>query len=308
MFGESETAWESKRGQAGRDPALRFARQLKQQGFLPTRHFVERFLQRVLARGMRFDPRAFRREFFAARHYRQTRPGYRTRIAVVRGVPVLYRRGGWAGERIVLVGVLPVGARPPTEPVSAPSLEMTFETDQRPYLSWPPSTWPPLTYEQEKKPGTIQRQYRRYKARGRPLSFLEWKGKYGPGVTRRHHLVPQEFVSVFKTTGKFKYPAVVRQLCTLNIDIHRLIVDIPESMHKKIHPQWNQELKAWFKKNPRFTKAQLRQQINSMLNKYEIPRRYRTPLERYGRGTRQPPFYKRHRMGKKKYQRRAAAK
>lgn len=123
---------EIKRGQAGRDAALRFARRLKRQGFWPTSHFVERFMQRVLARGLRFDSRAFRREFFAARHYRQTRPGYRTRIAIVRGVPVLYRRGGWNGERIVLVGVLPVGARPPVAPVGAPSLEALLEAGGKP--------------------------------------------------------------------------------------------------------------------------------------------------------------------------------
>ncbi|HQW38910.1 MAG TPA: hypothetical protein PLO00_09335, partial [Usitatibacteraceae bacterium] len=107
----------TRRGQAGRDAALRFARRLKQQGFLPTHHFAERFLQRVLARGLRFDPRTFRREFFAARHYRQTRPGFSTRIAVVRGVPVIYRRDGRTGERIVLVSVLSVGKQPPTAPV-----------------------------------------------------------------------------------------------------------------------------------------------------------------------------------------------
>ena len=89
MLGEYESTYESLRGQAGRNPAQRFARMLRRQGFLPKNHFVDRFLQRVLATGRRFDPRTFRSEFFRATHFKQTRPGYRTRIAVVRprGVP-----------------------------------------------------------------------------------------------------------------------------------------------------------------------------------------------------------------------------
>ena len=132
MCRECARSQETQRGQAGRDPALRFARRLKQQGFVPTRHFVERFLQRALGAGLRFDPRTFRREFLAARHFRQTRSGYQTRIAVVRGVPILYRRGGWNGERIVLVGVLPAGARPPVKPVKAPGREALFEAWETP--------------------------------------------------------------------------------------------------------------------------------------------------------------------------------
>jgi hypothetical protein len=151
MCQECESNYETRRGQAGRDAALRFARRLKQQGFLPTHHFAERFLQRVLARGLRFDPRTFRREFFAARHYRQTRPGFSTRIAVVRGVPVIYRRDGRTGERIVLVSVLSVGKQPPTAPVRAPSQEIMSETDPWSCSNWSPSAWSRLTYEQKKK-------------------------------------------------------------------------------------------------------------------------------------------------------------
>ena len=78
--------------------AWRFARQIVSQGFLPRRHFIDRIAERALGGGVRFDPRTFRTEFHRAAHYRQTRPGYTTRIAVVRGVPILYRIGGRVGN------------------------------------------------------------------------------------------------------------------------------------------------------------------------------------------------------------------
>lgn len=120
--------FESYRGQAGRNPALRFARLLRSQGFLPTQHFVERLRQRALALGVRFDPRTFRAEFLRGRHYRQTRPGYNTRIAVVRRIPILYRLGGWNGRQVLLVGVLPAGTLPPVTPVRRPSFESVQES------------------------------------------------------------------------------------------------------------------------------------------------------------------------------------
>jgi hypothetical protein len=110
-----------RRGQAGRNPAQRFAAILKREGFLPSSHFVERFLQRILSQGARFDPRTFRQEFLRAKHYRQTRPGYNTRFAVVRGIPIVYRPGGENANRIVLVTVLAHGTKlPPVTPASAP--------------------------------------------------------------------------------------------------------------------------------------------------------------------------------------------
>lgn len=108
------------RGQAGRNPAQKFAAYLKQQGFLPTIHFTQRFLKRVLSRGLRFDPRTFRREFYQAKHYRQIRPGYNTRFTIVRGIPIVYRPGGEDGNRIVLVTVLEEGKLPPVTPASPP--------------------------------------------------------------------------------------------------------------------------------------------------------------------------------------------
>lgn len=109
------------RGQAGRYPARRLPSHLRQQGFQVTRHFLDRLRERAQAQGIRFDPRTFARDFLAARHLRQTRPGYNTRIAVMRGLPVLYRMGGERGNRVVLVGALPPGERlPPTAPAAPP--------------------------------------------------------------------------------------------------------------------------------------------------------------------------------------------
>jgi hypothetical protein len=93
---------------------------------LPTHHFVERFLERNMAQGLRLTPAAFKREFLNARHYRQTRPNYRTRIAVVRGMPIVYRHGGPTGKRIVLISVW-TGRIPPVAPVGAPSFEALYE-------------------------------------------------------------------------------------------------------------------------------------------------------------------------------------
>lgn len=100
--------------------AWRFATAIRKQGFLPKRHFIDRIAERGIGGGTRFDPRTFGREFFGARHYRQTRPGYKTRIAVVRGIPILYLAGGPRGNHIVLAGALPEGTLPPAEPAPPP--------------------------------------------------------------------------------------------------------------------------------------------------------------------------------------------
>ncbi len=116
-----------RRGQAGRSIAQRFAAYLKRQGFLPTVHFTQRFLQRLASKGVRFDPSTFVREFRAAKHYRQTRPGYNTRLAVVRGVPIVYRPGGENGNRIVLVTTLNQGANLPPVTRSSPPKQREAE-------------------------------------------------------------------------------------------------------------------------------------------------------------------------------------
>lgn len=98
--------------------ANRFSNYLRRVGFWPTAHFTLRFLERALPLGL--DPRAFRSEFYRARHFSQTRPGYNTRVALIRDIPVLYRPSGWRGERIKLVGLLPQGALPPARRIPRP--------------------------------------------------------------------------------------------------------------------------------------------------------------------------------------------
>jgi len=114
---ETSTKRPSLRSQAAR----RFARALLSQGFLARPHFLDRVAERGWGSGVRIDPQTFRSEFFRAAHYRQTRPGYNTRIAVVRGVQILYRAGGRSGKHIVLVGALPPSSPlPPSEQITSP--------------------------------------------------------------------------------------------------------------------------------------------------------------------------------------------
>ncbi len=118
------------RGQAGRFPVRRLPAHLRRQGFLVTRHFLDRLLERAQAQGIRFNPRSFGDEFRRAQHFRQTRPGYNTRIALMQGLPVLYRMSGWRGLHPVLVGLLPQGTLPPAQPVRPPHLrEADFERE-----------------------------------------------------------------------------------------------------------------------------------------------------------------------------------
>jgi hypothetical protein len=106
--------------------AERLAAVLRRQGFLPRVHFLERWLERARP-FVRLDPATFRRQFQQARHYRQTRPGYRSRIAVIAGMPILYRMGGPRGRHVVLMGVLP--SMPPVAPAQAPLLAPAREAE-----------------------------------------------------------------------------------------------------------------------------------------------------------------------------------
>lgn len=108
------------RGQAGRPSAKGLQQALKRQGFLVTHHFLERLQERALQQGIRFSPSSFSRDFQRAKHFRQTRPGYNSRIALLRGMPILYRIGGRVGNRIKLIGMLPQGALPPVALIKAP--------------------------------------------------------------------------------------------------------------------------------------------------------------------------------------------
>jgi len=118
------------RGQAGRFPARRLQSRLRQQGFLVTRHFLDRFRERAQAQGIGFDPGRFGKDFRAAAHFRQTRPGYNTRIAQLYGLPIVYRMGGPRGLHPVLVSLLPQDQMPPVVPIAPPAWrEADFERE-----------------------------------------------------------------------------------------------------------------------------------------------------------------------------------
>jgi hypothetical protein len=135
------------RGQAGRSPAARFAAAIKHLGFLPTYHFVQRLMERGTERGIRWDPRTFPSEFANGRHFRQTREGKNSRIAIVRGVPIVYRTGGRTGNRVVLITALPPDDKlPPVAPARPPVQREAFEYETRgvwDYRTAPPG--PPMS-------------------------------------------------------------------------------------------------------------------------------------------------------------------
>lgn len=121
MCRECENTYElPPRAATGLDAAARLAGRLRGQGFGVTRRFAAQFARRAASGGRAFDTRGFRRAFHGARHLRPARPGARLRVAIVRGLPVVYRRGGPDGRRIVLVGLLPAGARPRLVPALPP--------------------------------------------------------------------------------------------------------------------------------------------------------------------------------------------
>lgn len=129
VFDESEEENEStdtcdrKTGPAWQ-AAWRFATGIRAAGFLPSEHFLLRMCRRVIGGRLQLDPKTFRTEFFRSRHFRQTRPGKsKVSIAIVRGIPIFYRVGGWQGNRIVLITAYDPGfPLPPVTPVAAPSL------------------------------------------------------------------------------------------------------------------------------------------------------------------------------------------
>lgn len=90
-----------------RSPGKLISQSLQRQGFQPSHEFIVRFIERIRARGIRFNIRDFARAFRAACHYRQSGSRFKPRIAIVMGIPVLYRIDPEGEKRIALVGVLP---------------------------------------------------------------------------------------------------------------------------------------------------------------------------------------------------------
>jgi hypothetical protein len=114
MCRECENSYEPPRGEP--DTQTRLARQLRGQGFRLTRRFAAQFVRR-LPGDRPFHPYRFRRAFFEARRFRPARPGLPWRVALVRGLPIVYRRD--AGQ-IILLGLLPAEARSQLIPLVRP--------------------------------------------------------------------------------------------------------------------------------------------------------------------------------------------
>ncbi len=106
--------------------AAHLAQRLRGQGFGVTQRFAAQFARRVFAGGKTFDPRAFRRAFYRARHFRLGQTGTSLPVALVYGLLIAYRR---RPGRVALLGILPATVRPrlipslPLRPLSQPESE-----------------------------------------------------------------------------------------------------------------------------------------------------------------------------------------
>lgn len=112
---------------AGNKGVARWQEALAQQGFAATPQFVRGFRQGLRAQGRRLSPAQFRDAFARAHHYRPREAGNPARIAVWRGIAILYRPGNQTSPQVVLWDVLPAGAtavaRPTRPPMSLPEAE-----------------------------------------------------------------------------------------------------------------------------------------------------------------------------------------
>jgi hypothetical protein len=105
-----------------RSPGKLISQALQRQGFAPSHEFIVRLIERLRARGLGFSPRRFRREFFAARHYRQEGSRFKPRIAVINGIAVLYHLESGGAGRVALTGILPEYVSVCAEPVPPPPI------------------------------------------------------------------------------------------------------------------------------------------------------------------------------------------
>ena len=99
-----------------------------------------------------------------------------------------------------------------------------------------------------------------------------WRQLYGPGVNRRHHILPQElmttpgFVQSMQNLG-FRTTREIRRF------LNKHIADIPNTTHMRMHAAgYNKMWKDWVVNNPKFTFAQLRQQMRLMRKLFDIPK------------------------------------
>jgi hypothetical protein len=109
----------SRQAPGAADKALiqRWQQELGRQGFVASAQFVRGWRQGLKAKGLHMQPARFRQIFGEAHHLRQTTPDHSARIAVWRGIVILYERGKRANPRIRLLDVLPKGAIAVAAPV-----------------------------------------------------------------------------------------------------------------------------------------------------------------------------------------------
>jgi hypothetical protein len=93
---------------------------LAQQGFAATPQFVHGFQQGLQAQGRRLHPTQFQSAFACAHHYQPQEGGNPTRVAIWRGITMLYRPGSQTNPVITLLDVLPAGATAVARPIRSP--------------------------------------------------------------------------------------------------------------------------------------------------------------------------------------------
>jgi RHS repeat-associated protein len=106
---------------------------------------------------------------------------------------------------------------------------------------------------------------------GQPRLDAGWRARYGPGAMRDHHVIPREFIGDV-AAGLGIPTARARDL------VDRTIARIPNSAHIDLHAAgYNAEWRAWFSARlppagPGFTRAELRSQMETMMQRHGIPR------------------------------------
>lgn len=117
--GPPVTRGRARRSSPTAQAAWRFGRSLASLGFDVRAHFIDRWAERAIGRGVRAGPAMLAGWFAQGRHFRDTRRNQNVSFAVTPIGVIVYRLGGPRGDRVVLitlVGALPPGAMPRRAP------------------------------------------------------------------------------------------------------------------------------------------------------------------------------------------------
>mgnify|MGYP001035681782 FL=1 len=116
-----------------------------------------------------------------------------------------------------------------------------------------------------------------------------WRERYGPGVSREHHLIPREMKK--PNTDFFQHLTELVGDGKAEDYIDRQIAIIPEGTHSDLHHNraatssgkvynngkgWNADFKEWANRNLDFTLNDLQNQIKTMMRNYNVPRSSRS--------------------------------